>query len=134
MNPDQCPAMDESPILGYDFKRFPVIRASGGIAYRGEIMDKDAVLGFLKAVKPKFEKDYGLRRLELCGSVARNAKETSRDVDVVVDLDRRDLFVLIGIKQELDVSLHTGVDVVVSYRKNMSPFLKRRIDTEAIFI
>jgi len=98
-----------------------------------EIMDIDAVIGFLKAVKPKFEKDYGLRRLGLFGSVARGGKETSRDVDVVVDLNRQDLFVLIGIKQELEESLHTKVDVV-SYRKNMNPFLKRRIDAEAIYV
>jgi predicted nucleotidyltransferase len=133
MNPNKCPGMDESPILGYDFQRFRVTRASGGIAMGDEIMDIDAVIGFLKAVKPKFEKDYGLRRLGLFGSVARGGKETSRDVDVVVDLDRQDLFVLIGIKQELEESLHTKVDVV-SYRKNMNPFLKRRIDAEAIYV
>jgi len=98
-----------------------------------EIMDKDSVISMLRSVKPKFEKDYGLRRLGLFGSVARGGKETSRDVDVVVDLDRQDLFVLIGIKQELEESLHTKVDVV-SYRKNMNPFLKRRIDAEAIYV
>ncbi|MCF8050294.1 MAG: nucleotidyltransferase domain-containing protein [Desulfobacterales bacterium] len=98
-----------------------------------EIMGKDAVISMLRFVKPKFEKDYGLRRLGLFGSVARGEKEARRDVDVVVDLDRQDLFVLIGIKQELEESLHTSVDVV-SYRKNMNPFLKRSIDAEAIYV
>lgn len=98
-----------------------------------EIMDKEAVISLLKSAKSKFEKDYGLRRLGLFGSVARGGKGASRDVDVVVDLERQDLFVLIGIKQELEESLHTSVDVV-SYRKNMNPFLKRRIDAEAIYV
>ena len=98
-----------------------------------ETMNKDAIINLLKSVKPKFEKDCGLRRLGLFGSVARGGKEVSRDVDVVVDLERQDLFVLIGIKQELEESLHTTVDVV-SYRKNMNPFLKRRIDAEAIYV
>ena len=98
-----------------------------------EIMDKDAVISMLKSAKPKFEKDYGLRRLGLFGSMARGEKEASRDVDVVVDLDRQDLFFLIGIKQELEESLHTSVDAV-SYRKNMNPFLKRRIDAEAVYV
>lgn len=98
-----------------------------------EIIEKNAVIRLLRSVKPKFEEEYGLRRLGLFGSLARGGRETSRDVDVVVDLARQDLFVLIGIKQELEESLHTSVDVV-SYRNNMNPFLKRRIDAEAIYV
>jgi hypothetical protein len=54
-------------------------------------------------------------------------------VDVVVDLERQDLFFLIGIKQELEETLHAAVDVI-SYRTAMNPYLKRRIDTEAIYV
>ena len=97
------------------------------------IIDKNSVIRLLRSVKPRFEDEYGLRRLGLFGSVARGGMTGSRDVDVVVDLSRQDLFVLIGIKQELEESLHTNVDVI-SYRKDMNPFLKRRIDDEAIYV
>ena len=98
-----------------------------------QVIDKDSVIRLLKSVKPRFENEYGLRRLGLFGSVASGGTAYSRDVDVVVDLARQDLFILIGIKQELEESLHTSVDVI-SYRKNMNPFLKRRIDSEAIYV
>lgn len=96
-------------------------------------IDKDGVLTVLRSSKQKFQRSYGLKRLGLFGSVARGLQGPVSDVDVVVDLDRQDLFFLIGIKQELEESLHVGVDVV-SYRPSMNPYLKRRIDTEAIYV
>jgi len=98
-----------------------------------QTIDKDAVITVLRLVKPRFQQSYGLRRIGLFGSVARSGQGPASDVDVVVDLERQDLFFLIGIKQELEESLHTGVDVV-SYRQTMNPHLKRRIDAEAIYV
>jgi predicted nucleotidyltransferase len=55
------------------------------------------------------------------------------DVDVVVMLGNQDLFNLIGIKQDLEEQLQIPVDIV-SYREKMNPYLKRRIDSEAIYV
>jgi predicted nucleotidyltransferase len=52
--------------------------------------------------------------------MARSVQGPASDVDVVVDLERQDLFFMIGIKQELEESLRTAVDVV-SYRPTMNP-------------
>jgi predicted nucleotidyltransferase len=76
--------------------------------------------------------DYHITRIGLFGSAARNQMKSTSDIDVVVQLERQDIFALIGIKQELESALHTRVDVV-SYRNGMNPLLKRRIDTEAVY-
>ena len=55
------------------------------------------------------------------------------DVDIVVELERQDLFDLIGIKQDLEEEFDCPVDII-SYRKKMNPFLKQRIDDEAIYV
>ncbi|MEE8389473.1 MAG: nucleotidyltransferase domain-containing protein, partial [Anaerolineae bacterium] len=55
------------------------------------------------------------------------------DVDVVVELDRPDLLILVGIKQELEESLQRSVDVV-RYRERMNAYLKRRIEQEAVYV
>ena len=55
------------------------------------------------------------------------------DVDVVVELSRPDLFALIGIKQELEELLQCPVDVL-RYRETMNPFLKKRIEQDAIYV
>jgi len=43
------------------------------------------------------------------------------------------LFNFIGMKQDLEKKICLSVDIV-SYRKNMNPFLKQRIDEEAIYV
>ena len=95
--------------------------------------DKDAVLTALRSVKAGFQQSYGQRRIGLFGSMARGGPGPAGAVDVVVDLDRQDRFFLIGIKQELEETLRAEVDVV-SYRQTMNPYLKRRIDAEAIYV
>ena len=40
---------------------------------------------------------------------------------------------MIGIKQDLEETLHAKVDVI-SYREKMNAFLKNRIDKEAIYV
>jgi len=54
------------------------------------------------------------------------------DIDVV-ELKTQDLFDLIGIKLDLEEQLSQEVDIV-SYRKKMNEFLKRRIDKEAVYV
>ena len=55
------------------------------------------------------------------------------DIDVVVELDRQDLFALIVIKQGLEEQLQRQVDIV-SYREAMNRFLKARIEKEAVYV
>ncbi len=85
----------------------------------------------------KFQRDrrdeFGIIRLGVFGSTARDQFGDESDVDVVVELMHPDLFALIGIKQELEAVLHQPVDVV-RYRENMNAFLKQRIRQEAIYV
>jgi len=53
-------------------------------------------------------------------------------IDVVVLLEKQDLFNLIGIKQDLEEQLGLPVDVV-SYREKMNDYLKRKIEDEALY-
>jgi len=77
--------------------------------------------------------EFGIVRIGVFGSVARDEMVDASDVDVVVELARPDLLTLIGIKQELEGLLHQPVDIV-RYRDQMNPFLKRRIEQEAIYV
>jgi hypothetical protein len=51
---------------------------------------------------------------------------------VVVHIAEPDLFMLVGIKNDLEEMLHRPVDIV-TYRDNMNQFLKKRIDGEAVY-
>ena len=53
-------------------------------------------------------------------------------VDVVIRVRKPDLFLLAGIKSDLEELLNRPVDIV-TYRETMNQFLKKRIDGEAIY-
>ncbi len=55
------------------------------------------------------------------------------DIDVVVELGDQDLFILIGIKQDLEERFEIPVEIV-SYRNRMNQFLKARINKEAVYV
>jgi uncharacterized protein len=76
---------------------------------------------------------YPIVRLGVFGSAARQHMTDASDVDIVVELAEPDLFVLIGIKQELEELLQRPVDIV-RYRKEMNEALKQRIDAEAVYV
>lgn len=91
------------------------------------------ILKVLRAFKERCAEQYGIIALGLFGSAARSESRPDSDVDVVIKLKKQDLFNMIGIKQDLEEALHTNVDVI-SYREKMNPFLKNRIDKEAIYV
>ncbi len=87
----------------------------------------------LRRFKEKNRNKYRIIRIGIFGSAARDTMRVQSDIDVVVELEKQDLFTIIGIKQDLEEQLQQAVDIV-SYRKNMNKFLKRRIDNEAAYV
>ena len=96
-------------------------------------MNREHIIKELKRFKEKNKDRYSILKLGIFGSGARNTVGADSDVDVVVLLEKQDLFNLIGIKQDLEEQLSTPVDII-SYREKMNRFLKRRIDAEAIYV
>jgi predicted nucleotidyltransferase len=96
-------------------------------------MKRDQIITLLRQFKKQNQNKYNIIKIGLFGSAARDIMCKDSDLDVVVILGKQDLFNLIGIKQDLEEQLHLPVDVI-SYRLNMNPFLKGRIDTEAIYV
>ncbi|MFO8088790.1 MAG: nucleotidyltransferase domain-containing protein [Desulfatiglandaceae bacterium] len=96
-------------------------------------MKRDEILLSLKRFKAGKGQEYRIRRIGLFGSAARDRMNRDSDIDVVVELEKQDLFTLIGIKQDLEEALREPVDVV-SYRGEMNGFLKNRIEKEAVYV
>jgi hypothetical protein len=94
--------------------------------------DRDAILGQLRTIKPSLEKFYGIIRIGIFGSVARNEAGDDSDIDIVVEMTP-DLFKRAGLKSELATLLGREVDVV-RYRPQMNERLKKRIENEALYV
>lgn len=75
--------------------------------------------------------EFGVMRIGVFGSAARDKLTDRSDVDVVVELAEPDLLLLVGLKQELEAVFGRPVDIV-HYRPTMNAFLKHHIDQEAV--
>ena len=91
------------------------------------------IIDKIRSQKGELQKKYAIKKIGLFGSFAKNTSREDSDIDIVVQLEKQDLFQIIGIKQDLEEEFHRTVDVV-SYREKMNPFLKDRIDHEAIYV
>ncbi len=95
-------------------------------------MLREEILDTLRANLQSLSARYGLTRLGVFGSVARDQATDDSDVDVIVEMPP-DLLQMVGLKQELEALLERPVDIV-RYRAQMNRFLKERIDREAIYV
>jgi predicted nucleotidyltransferase len=76
---------------------------------------------------------FGIVRIGVFGSAARDDVDEESDVDIVVEIAEPDLLTLVGIKEELEEPLQRPVDVV-RCRENMNRFLKQRIERDAVCV
>ena len=98
-----------------------------------EVLDRSKVLEVLRQIKPNLQEKYGVTRLGIFGSVARDEATKTSDVDVVMEMEQPNLFMRVHIKEELEEALDKPVDVI-RYRERMNTFLKNRIDREAVYV
>lgn len=98
-----------------------------------EKMNKHEILEILRRFKKTNADKYKIDSLGLFGSGVRDSRNKKSDIDVVVVLSRLDALNLIGIKQDLEEQFRCRVDVV-RYREKMNPFLRKRIEKEAVYV
>lgn len=96
-------------------------------------MEKADILKYLTDHKSEFKDKFGVTKIGLFGSFAKEENREESDIDIVVELEKPDLLTLIGIKQAIEEQLDRKVDIV-RYRKRMNQYLKKRIDREATYV
>ena len=98
-----------------------------------EILRKDDIIRILRRFKDLNAARYDIVRIGLFGSVTRGKVDEESDIDVVVVLRKPDMLNLVGIKQDLEEEFQRSVDVI-RYREKMYPFLRKRIEKEAVYV
>jgi uncharacterized protein len=95
--------------------------------------NKEQIIALLKEYKNKQAEQFGVVKMGLFGSVARGTENKDSDVDIVVELKKRNLLNRIGLKISLENFLGMPVDVV-AYREDLTPLLKERISKDVIYV
>ncbi|MCL2328648.1 MAG: nucleotidyltransferase domain-containing protein [Bacteroidetes bacterium] len=87
----------------------------------------------LTQFKQLYSSEYGVERIGVFGSVARGEQKEDSDVDICVEMKKPDMFLLVELKEKLQNTFGSNVDVV-RLRENMNPFLLNRIKKEALYV
>lgn len=95
-------------------------------------MKQKEALEVLQSYKREHADEFGIVRIGIFGSVARNEATEDSDVDVIIETKHPNLFKLSRIRLDLEELMHTHVDLV-SFRESMNTFLKERIQKEAVY-
>lgn len=96
-------------------------------------MEKVEILDILKNYKLNNSGKYGILKLGLFGSVAHDQMNSDSDIDVVIETQTPNPFIIVHVKEELEEILQKPVDVV-RYRESMNHLLKQRISRDAIYV
>jgi predicted nucleotidyltransferase len=95
---------------------------------------REAALSSLREVLPALQRDYGVRRVALFGSTARDEATDGSDLDVLVDFEKAPpLDDFLGLKYFLEDRLGLKVDLVTpdALKSRMRPAIEREaVDVE----
>jgi hypothetical protein len=96
-------------------------------------MNLQHIIDYLKVFLENNRARYGIKRIGIFGSFARGQAGEDSDIDIVVETDKPDLFLIGAMQAELSELLSRRVDLV-RLRERMNEHLKKRIIREAIYV
>ena len=96
-------------------------------------MSKTDCIGILRGCSNTLKSDYGIKSLRLFGSMARGEDHEGSDVDVFVDTETPNPFLLMEAKEYLEQHVGRSVDIIRNH-SNLNPRLRRRIERDGVTI
>jgi predicted nucleotidyltransferase len=94
---------------------------------------REDILTLLRNYKQAYADQYGILELGVFGSFARNEATEESDVDICISTRTPDAFMLVHVKDDLEKLVKRHVDII-RVRENMNPFLKSRLEKEALYV
>ena len=94
--------------------------------------DRDYILSLLKVYYSFNKEKYGIERMGLFGSFARNEAGPDSDVDILISLKRPNLFTYAIISQQLETVFERKVDLI-SEKALLKEHFRARVEKEVIY-
>ncbi len=96
-------------------------------------MNKEEIINIIKKNKGQLNVQFGVTKIGLFGSYARGQADINSDIDIIVEINNADLFLLVAVKNYLRELLKSEVDIV-RFRNKMNAHLKKRILNDVIYV
>ena len=87
----------------------------------------------LAAFKKTFGKQFGITKLGIFGSVARQENTEDSDIDIVVEVEKPTLSLMYELKEKLKELFNCNVDLV-RFRQSLRPLFKTNILNDAVYV
>lgn len=87
----------------------------------------------LVAFKQAFGKQYGITKLGIFGSVARQENTEDSDIDIVVEVEKPTLSLMYELKVALNKLFNCNVDLV-RFRSTLRPLFKKNILDDVVYV
>ena len=87
----------------------------------------------LSNFKKMFAQKYGITKLGIFGSVARNENTENSDIDIVVEVQKPTLQLMYELKEALKQLFECNVDLV-RFRDSLRPLFKSNIQRDVIYV
>lgn len=97
-------------------------------------MTKTFILDFLSRHKEEFLTKYGVTKIGLFGSYARNENTQDSDVDIAVEIlsEKKSLNNFFSLRRELEKAFNLKVDLGIE--SSLKPIAKEKIFKEIVYV
>ena len=95
-------------------------------------MTREFILDFLQIHKRELENKFGLTKIGLFGSYAKNSYTDESDIDLAIAVKEKDFFIREDLRMYLEKHLKKNVDI--GYIDSFREFYKRKIEKEIIYV
>lgn len=97
-------------------------------------MTKQFILDFLSSHKAELAEKYGVTKIGLFGSYARDEQTETSDIDIAVEImdDKKTLRSFFALKQEIEKALSKRIDLGIE--STLKPIAKEYISKEIIYV
>ncbi len=91
------------------------------------------VLENIRQLAPELKEKFGIKKMALFGSYARNEARENSDIDLaIIEIDKKDFFNRLHAKYFIEEQMQKKVDI--GYLSSMRSFLRKRIEKEMIYV
>lgn len=94
-------------------------------------LTREEILTYLRANKEFFEKEFGVTKIALFGSYARNEAHNASDIDLLIEMKEEDFTTRFYLREYLEKHFNRKVDV--GYFNSVRIFIRRRIEKDLIY-
>ncbi len=97
-------------------------------------MTKIEILEYLQQNKSEFHSRYGVTKIGLFGSYARDQNNEESDIDIVVEFlkEKKNLHTFLNLKREIETLLGKKVDLGIE--SALKPIVKKYVEKEIIYV